>query len=214
MDKANNIIDSLRWRYACKKFDSDRKLSSQQLDLLKNAFNLTATSFGLQPLKMLVIKGDELKEKLHPHAYFQAQITTCSHLLVICIDTAFDEASIDAYFDLERDIRGTSEDILGKFRNQLKNIFKNKNREEIDTSAVYQAYITMGTLMTVCADQEIDSCPMEGFDPVKFDNILGLPELNLRSVLLLPVGFRAVDDFMSTLKKVRKPLNHVIIEMD
>ena len=214
MKSENNIIESLNWRYACKKFDKNRKISADQLSVLTRAFNLTATSFGLQPLKMLVVKGDALKAELLPHAYFQPQITTCSHLLIICIDTAFDSSDIDAYFDLEKEVRGTTEDIVGKFRNQLKTIYKNKNKEDIDTSAIYQAYISIGTLMTVCAEQRIDSCPMEGFNPVKFDSILKLSDMNLRSVLLLPVGFRADDDIMSTMKKVRKPLDQVIIEVD
>ena len=214
MNSETNIIQSLTWRYACKKFDKNKKLDKTQIDVLSKAFNLTATSFGLQPLKMLIIKGDSLKEQLLPHAYFQAQITTCSHLLVICIDTAFDENSIDEYFDLEKNIRGTSEEIIGKFRNQLKTIYKNKDRKQIDTSAIYQAYISIGTLLTVCADQKIDSCPMEGFNPAKFDEVLGLDKMNLRSVLLLPVGYRAEDDIMSSMKKVRKPLNQVIIELD
>ncbi|MCP4882293.1 MAG: NAD(P)H-dependent oxidoreductase [Flavobacteriales bacterium] len=214
MNEEKNIINSLKWRYACKKFDKNRKLDQIQIDILSNAFNLTATSFGLQPLKMLIVKSDALKAKLLPHAYFQPQITTCSHLLVFCIDTAFDEKSIDAYFDLEKDIRGTSEEIVGKFRNQLKSIYKNKDRQQIDTSAIYQAYISLGTLMTVCAEERIDSCPMEGFNPVKFDDVLELGKMNLRSVLLLPVGFRADDDIMSSMKKVRKPLEQVIIEVD
>lgn len=214
MNSEKNIIENLKWRYACKKFDKNRKLDTGQIDVLSKAFNLTATSFGLQPLKMLVVKNSALKEKLLPHAYFQPQITTCSHLLIICIDTSFDEHSIDAYFDLEKNIRGTSEEIVGKFRNQLKTIYKNKDREQIDASAIYQAYISIGTLMTVCADQHIDSCPMEGFNPVKFDEVLELGKINLRSVLLLPVGYRAEDDIMSSMKKVRKPLDQVIIELD
>ncbi len=214
MNSEKNIIKNLQWRYACKKFDENRKLDSDQIDVISKAFNLTATSFGLQPLKMLIIKNDALKEKLLPHAYFQPQITSCSHLLVICIDTSFDENSIDAYFDLEKNIRGTSEEIVAKFRNQLKTIYKNKDREQIDRTAIYQAYISIGTLMTVCADQQIDSCPMEGFDPVKFDDVLELGKMNLRSVLLLPIGYRAKDDMMSSMKKVRKPLDQVIIELD
>ena len=214
MKSEKNIIESLTWRYACKKFDANRKLNKDQIDVLSMAFNLTATSFGLQPLKMLIVKNDALKDALLPHAYFQPQITTCSHLLILCIDTAFDENSIDAYFDLEKDIRGTSEEIVGKFRNQLKTIYKKKDRQQIDTSAIYQAYISIGTLMTVCAEQQIDSCPMEGFNPVKFDEILELGKKNLRSVLLLPVGYRAEDDIMSSMKKVRKPLDQVIIEID
>ena len=214
MSTEKNILESLQWRYACKKFDQNKKLTKDQVDVLLQAFNLTATSFGLQPLKLIVIKSDALKAKLLAHAYFQPQITSCSHLFAICIDTAFNEESIDSYFDLEKNIRGTSEEIIGKFRNQLKTIYKNKDREQIDISSIYQAYISIGTLMTVCAEQGIDSCPMEGFNPVKFDDILGLDEKNLRSVLLLPVGFRADDDIMATMKKVRKPLDQVIIEID
>ena len=214
MKSEKNIIESLTWRYACKKFDANKKLNKDQIDVLSQAFNLTATSFGLQPLKMLIVKNDALKAALLPHAYFQPQITTCSHLLILCIDTAFDEHSIDAYFDLEKDVRGTSEEIVGKFRNQLKTIYKKMDSQQIDTSAIYQAYIAIGTLMTVCAEQQIDSCPMEGFNPVKIDEILGLEKKNLRSVLLLPVGYRADDDIMSAMKKVRKPLDQVIIEID
>jgi len=214
MKSEKNIIESLTWRYACKKFDANKKLNKDQIDVLSQAFNLTATSFGLQPLKMLIVKNDALKAELLPHAYFQPQITTCSHLLILCIDTAFDEHSIDAYFDLEKDVRGTSEEIVGKFRNQLKTIYKKMDSQQIDTSAIYQAYIAIGTLMTVCAEQQIDSCPMEGFNPVKIDEILGLEKKNLRSVLLLPVGYRADDDIMSAMKKVRKPLDQVIIEID
>lgn len=209
-----NIIDALQWRYACKKFDKNRKLSEEQISALKKAFNLSATSYGLQPLKMLIATSDEIKQKLFPLAYYQQQITTCSHVLIICIDAAFGEKEVDDYFDLEKDTRGVSEDVVGKFRQQLKQIYSKKDRLEIDTSAVYQAYIALGTLMTVCADQQIDSCPMEGFIPEKVDEVLGLHERNLKSVLMLPVGYRAEDDMMRTMKKVRKPLDEVIIELD
>jgi nitroreductase len=209
-----NIIDALEWRYASKKFDKNRKLSEEQIDVLKKAFNLSATSYGLQPLKMLIVKSDEIKEKIFPLAYFQQQVTTCSHILIICIDSAFGEKEVDDYFDLEKDVRGVSEEVVGKFRHQLKLIYRKKDRKEIDISAVYQAYIALGTLMTVCADQQIDSCPMEGFNPKKVDEVLGLDAKNLKSVLMLPVGYRAEDDIMRNMKKVRKPLEEVIIELD
>ncbi len=209
-----NIIDSLEWRYACKKFDKNRKLNKEQIDALKKAFNLSATSYGLQPLKMLIVQHDEIKEKLFPLSYFQEQVSTCSHILILCIDTAFGVKDVDAYFDLEKNIRGVSEDVVGKFRQQLKLIYNKKDRKEIDTSAIYQAYIALGTLMTVCADQQIDSCPMEGFDSEKVDEALDLKTKNLKSILMLPVGYRAEDDVMRNMKKVRKPLNQVIIELD
>lgn len=209
-----NIIDALEWRYASKKFDKNRKLSEQQIDVLKKAFKLSATSYGLQPLKMLIVKSDETKEKLFPLSYFQEQVTTCSHILIICIDSAFGVEDVDAYFDLEKNTRGVSEDVVGKFRQQLKEIYSKKDRKEIDASSIFQAYIALGTLMTVCAEQQIDSCPMEGFIPEKVDEVLSLPEKNLKSILMLPVGYRAEDDIMRNMKKVRKPLEEVIIELD
>lgn len=208
-----NSIQSLEWRYACKKFDETKKLSNSQLMILKNAFNLTATSFGLQPFKLLVIKDQKIKDTLKPHAYFQPQISTCSHLLVLCIETNIDEKIVDSYFDLVHEVRKTPEEILSKFRNQLKEIYTNNTAQAIEQSAIYQTYIILGTLMTVCALEKIDSCPMEGFNAKKYDEILQLEEKNLKSVLLLPVGFRAEDDFMSAQKKVRKPLEEMIIEI-
>jgi len=208
-----NTIQSLEWRYACKKFDDTKKLSNPQINTIKEAFRLTATSFGLQPLKMLVIENPDIKNKLLPHAFNQPQVATCSHLLVICIDTEINGDTIDACFDLEKEIRGTSEDIVGGFRKQLKDMFANKSTEEIERSSIQQAYITLGNLMTVCAIEEIDSCPMEGFLPHKIDEELNLADKNLRSILLLPVGFRADDDFMSSMKKVRKPIDNIVIEI-
>ncbi len=209
-----DIIKSLEWRYACKKFDANKKLTISQIGILKKAFNLTATSFGLQPLKMLVIENTVLKNRLLPYAFNQQQISTCSHLLVLCIDTEITGDTIDARFDLEKEIRGTSEDIVGGFRNQLKDMFANKSVEDIEKSCIHQAYITIGNLMTVCAIEKIDACPMEGFLPHKFDEELNLSDKNLRSVLLLPVGFRAEDDLMSSMKKVRKSVADTVIEID
>ena len=206
-------IKQLKWRYAVKKFDTNKKLSKTKLNRLKQAFNLTATSFGLQPIKMLVVKNKALKEKLLEHAFYQQQITTASHLLVLAIDTNFTEKNVDDYFDLEKQIRGTSEEIIGKFRKQLKNSIGSKTKDEIEQMTKNQAYIALGNLMTVCAYEKIDACPMEGFNPEKFDEILQLKDKNLQSVLLLPVGYRAEDDFMRKLKKVRKPVKESVIEI-
>lgn len=208
-----NIIDSLNWRYATKKFDSSKKLSDEQLNTLKQAFNLTATSFGLQPIKLLVISNSELKEKLVPLCYYQEQVAQASHVLAICIEKSTTTADINAYFDLEKEIRGTKEEIISKFRHQLIEMYENKSEEEIQQSAVFQAYIALGNLLTVCAVEKIDSCPMEGFIPKKVDELLKLDEINLESVLLLPVGYRAKDDITNGLKKVRKSLNKTIIEI-
>lgn len=207
----NTIIDSLKWRYACKKFDDTLLLSDDKIEVLSESFNLTATSFGLQPIKMLVIKDKKLQLQLKTYSFDQQQVSTASHVLVICIQDYFTLEDIDYYFDLEKEIRGTSDEILDKYRKQLKNIFTNKSTIEKQKSAINQAYIALGNLMTVCALEKIDACPMEGFNAQKFDEILELKQDNLKSVLVLPVGYRADDDFMSTLKKVRKPIEETVI---
>lgn len=208
-----DIIQSLEWRYACKKFDSTKTLSTKEIDTLTQAFNLTATSFGLQPIKMLVIHNKELQNSLVEHSFGQEQIANASHLLVICIQDYFTLEDIDTYFDLEKEIRGTPEKILKPYRDQLKGIFENKSTIEKQKSAINQAYIALGNLMTVCALEKIDTCPMEGFNAQKYDEILDLRKQNLKAVLLLPVGYRAEDDFMSTLKKVRKPITETVISL-
>jgi nitroreductase len=208
-----NIINSLEWRYATKKFDSAKKLSNQQVETLKKAFNLTATSFGLQPIKMIVIDNKELQEKFVEISYFQRQVADASHLLVLCIENDTTSKDINNYFDLEKQVRNVEESIISDFRNQLLEMYQNKTIEEKQQSAIYQTYIALGNLMTVCAIEKIDSCPMEGFIPSKVDELLNLPAKNLKSVLLLPVGFRAEDDVMIGMKKVRKSLNKTIIEI-
>jgi len=206
------IINSLEWRYATKKFDPSKKLSNQQVETLKNAFNLTATSFGLQPLKMIVICNKELQEKFVEYSYFQRQVVDASHLLVLCIENDTTSKDINTYFNKERETRGV-EEVIADFRKQLLDMYKNMSIEEKQQSAIYQTYIALGNLMTVCAVEKIDSCPMEGFVPSKVDELLNLSTRNLKSVLMLPVGFRAEDDVMNGMKKVRKQINETVIEI-
>jgi len=208
-----NIINSLEWRYATKKFDPSKKLSNQQIETLKKAFNLTPTSFGLQPIKMIVISNKELQEKFVEHSYYQRQVADASHLLVLCIENDTTTENINAYFDLEKETRNTSEEVISDFRKQLIGMYKTKSLEDIQLSAKYQIYIALGNLMTVCAVEKIDACPMEGFIPENVDELLNLSKLNLKSVLLLPVGFRAEDDIMNGMQKVRKPLSETILEI-
>jgi len=208
-----DTIKSLQWRYACKKFDERKVLSDEQIERLCEAFNLTATSFGLQPIKLIVIKDKELRKELIPYSFNQKQVYNASHLFVLCIQDEFTEEDIDAYFDLEVKVRATSETILDPFRKQVKSVYSKKSTSDKHHTAINQAYIALGNLLAVCAMEQIDSCPMEGFLPEKYDELLQLKERNLKSVLLLPVGIRAVDDFMSKLEKVRKPLEESIIKL-
>lgn len=207
-------IKALNWRYATKKFDESRMLSEDKINILKQAFNLTATSYGLQPLKMLIISNKKLQKKLRKFSWDQQQVDSASHVMVICIEDKVDEEFITDYFKRVKHVRETPEEILKPFHEFLVNDFKTKAVEEIEAWAINQAYLALGTLLTVCAAEEIDACPMEGFEPEKYDEFLKLHNKNLRSVLVLPVGYRSRDDDFSKFKKVRRPLDEVIIEID
>ena len=208
-----NIIESLNWRYATKKFDSNRKLSKNQVNILKNAFNLTASSYGLQPIKLIVISNQEIKNTLLDSSFNQKQVIQCSHLLVICIETDIDESYIELYFKRVVDIRKTSAKVLESFKKSIINEFNDMSNTSIINWSKNQAYLALGNLMTVCAVEGIDSCPMEGFMPEKYNEILDLKSKNLKSVLVMPVGYRSVDDQFSSFKKVRKDINDNTIEL-
>lgn len=209
-----NNIEALKWRYATKKFDENRILSEDKIEILKHAFNLTATSYGLQPIKMVIVHNKALQSKLVEYSMNQQQVGSASHVLVLCIEREIDEDFIENYFKYVHKIRATPNEILSPFKDFLIDDFKNKHIDEITSWATNQAFLAMGTLLTVSATEAIDACPMEGFEPKKYDEILGLEKLNLKSVLVLPVGFRAKDDMFSEFKKVRRPISDTIIEIN
>lgn len=210
MEKA---LDSLYWRYAVKKFDPQKALPEDKVGMLTRAFNLTATSYGLQPIRLMVIHNRELQEQLVAHSYGQRQVADASHVLVICIETALDQDYIEGYFDKVREVRGTSEEILEPYRKALVSDFGKRTPEQIRTWATHQAYLALGNLLTVCAVERIDSCPMEGFVPQGYDRALGLSERGLEAVLVLPVGYRSAADDFAGFKKVRRDLEHSVIRL-
>lgn len=206
-------LDALRWRYATKKFDANRKVEQPKIDLLKEAFNLTPTSYGLQPIKMLVIEDNQLKTKLQEASFNQKQITTSSHLLVFCIEKKINKDFILQNFERIKEVRSTPDEVLAPFREFLVKDFSAKSKDEIESWAINQAYLALGNMLTVCAYEGIDACPMEGFEKEKYDQILGLANQELTSCLVLPVGYRAEDDQFATFKKVRRPLEEVILNV-
>ena len=208
-----NSIKNLEWRYATKKFDATKSLSNSQINILKEAFNLTATSYGLQPVKMVVIQNKEIQNQLVAHSWNQTQVVEASHVLVLCIPKEYTNKDVENYFSLVKNIRNTPDEILNPFKEMLTSSIDSKSQEELKTWNTNQAYIALGNLMTVAANEQIDSCPMEGFIPEKYDEILNLDKHNLTSVLVLPVGFRADDCFMKDLKKIRRKTSEVVIEI-
>lgn len=206
-------IDHLEWRYAVKKFDAEKILPQDKVEGLKKAFNLTATSYGLQPIKMVLIKDKGLQSQLVPCSFGQRQVEEASHVLVICVEDKIDKQFITDYFKQVKKIRGTSDVILKPFKDSLVKSFSKKETMEVKSWATNQAYLAMGNLLSFCALEKIDSCPMEGFVPEEYDRLLKLDDLGLTSVLVLPVGYRAKDDIFSEMKKVRKNLDESVIEI-
>lgn len=210
----SDTIQKLQWRYATKRFDPSKKLSEEKLNILKETFNLTATSYGLQPIKMVVISNQEIKEQLRSFTYNQLQIRDASHILVLCVETQIDSDFILDHFKRVEDTRNTAREILRPFEENLVRVFSQKESYEIRQWMVNQLYLTLGALLTVCAIEKIDACPMEGFEPEKYDRLLKLSEQGLASVIVLPVGYRDESDFFIKLQKVRRGVDELIIEID
>ncbi len=209
----HDSIEHLKWRYAVKKFDSEKILLPAAVRKLKQAFNLTATSYGLQPIKLVVIRNKKLQNQLVSHSFNQQQVAQASHVLVICVENRVDDEYIARYFDQIKKVRGTSDEILNPFKEAMVADFSSKKIEEIRQWSINQAYLAMGNLLTICALEKIDSCPMEGFESESYDKVLGLKKRGLTSVLVLPVGYRASDDMFSNFKKVRRNIDDSIIDI-
>ncbi|WP_417886089.1 NAD(P)H-dependent oxidoreductase [Zunongwangia sp.] len=206
-------IKALEWRYAVKKFDENKTISEAKIAILKKSFNLTATSYGLQPIRLVVVKNKPVQEKLREYSMNQPQLDSASHVLILCIEKNINKEFIANYFERVKKIRETPDEILDPFKNFLMKDFEKKSDEEIRNWAKNQAYLALGNLLTVCAVESIDACPMEGFVPEKVDALLELDKLNLESVLVLPVGIRAKDDIFSEFKKVRRSEEDSIISI-
>ena len=208
-----DTIDSLKWRYATKKFDINKQLTKTQINILKEAFNLTATSYGLQPISLVIVDNKEIQKKLVEHSWKQEQVAQASHLLVLCVPKEYNKNEVENYFKLVKEIRNTPDEVINPFKEFLLDDISKKTQEELFLWNKNQVYLAMGNLLTVCAIEQIDSCPMEGFVSDKYDEILDLENRNLTSVLVLPVGFRADDCYMKDLAKVRKKRQDCVIEI-
>jgi nitroreductase len=199
-----DLIEQLKWRYAVKKFDSTKILSETQVEKLKHALSLTASSMGLQPYKIMVISDQATKELLLPLSYNQAQITTASHLFLFCAIESIDEAYADQFIQLTAATRQLELEALGGLSSMIKGFVTNYTNEQKQAWAAKQTYIALGNLLTVCALDEIDACPMEGFDANRFAQLLDLEEKGLKPLVLCATGYRSQEDDYQHYKKVRK----------
>lgn len=215
-----NIIESLEWRYATKKFDTTKKLTPTQLDMLLTAARLSPSSFGLQPWKFVVVTDTAVRAKLREAAWGQPQITDASALIVFCIRKNIDDALVDAYMQSIAMTRNVPLETLKGFADSIKGSIKSRGTPGTEVAkdsarewSTRQVYIALGVLLTTAAHLDIDACPMEGFNPKKFDDILGLAALGLESRVLAAVGFRSADDKSASMKKVRFLKEEVVVEV-
>ncbi|MBT8320617.1 MAG: NAD(P)H-dependent oxidoreductase [Eudoraea sp.] len=198
------LIDNLQWRYATKKFDATKKVSQENLEKIKEAIRLSASSYGLQSYKVLVIEDPEIRKTLREASWGQPQITDASHLFVFCSNAEVQDADIDAYLELKADTQGIDIKALQGYGDFMKSKLVTLSKQDQKNWTAKQAYIALGNLMAACAELRIDSCPMEGFDPVQYDEILGLKEKGLSSAVVATVGYRSEEDQTQDLPKVRK----------
>ncbi|MBR8537422.1 NAD(P)H-dependent oxidoreductase [Carboxylicivirga sediminis] len=206
-----NILEKLNWRYATKHFDVNKKLSKEQLDLIKEATNLTPSSFGLQPFKIIIIENNDIRQKLQEAAWNQPQTTDASHLVLFAANTHLSSDDVEAFIKLISEVRNVPVEALAEYDAMMKGSIASMSQEDATNWAAKQAYIALGQLMVTCAVEGIDTCPMEGFDKKAFDQILDLPSKNLTSIVMAAVGFRSSDDKYQHLPKVRKALDDIII---
>lgn len=204
------LLDKLNWRYAAKAMNGE-KIAEDKVERILEAARLAPTSSGLQPFEIIVIKNQELKEKIKPVAWNQSVITDCSHLLVFAAWDTYTAERINYMFDLTNEIRGFKNEGWENYRQMLLNSYPQKDAEENFNHAAKQAYIAFSQAIAAAAFEGVDATPIEGFDPVAVDEILGLREKGLRSAVLLPLGYRQVDeDWLVNLVKVRKPMEDLV----
>jgi len=210
----SDLISKLKWRYATKKMDASRPVPQEKIDHILEAIRLTASSSGLQPYEVIVVTNPELRAQIVPHAWNQAQITDGSHLLVFAAWDNYTAERINRMFDLVNDERGFRNEGWEAYRQKLLAAYVPRDAETNYQHAARQAYIGLGTALIAAAEEGVDSTPMEGFDPDKVDEILGLRARGLRSVILLPLGYRAEEgDWLLNLKKVRRSREQFVSEM-
>ncbi len=204
------LLESLNFRYATKQFDPTKTIDAPTWEALERSLLLTPSSFGLQPWKFLVITNKELREQLVPHTWGQRQVVDCSHLVVMTVRQTVDVAYIDKFISRISAVRGVTMESLAGYRGMMAGATSMMTAEW----SARQAYIALGQFMLAAATLGVDTCPMEGFLPAKYDEILKLEERGLKSVVLCPAGYRAATDAYATLPKVRWSEEDVIEHID
>ncbi|MDF3414051.1 NAD(P)H-dependent oxidoreductase [Sulfitobacter sp. M57] len=208
------LMDHLNWRYATKKMDPAKAVPQEKVDAIIEAIRMAPTSSGTQPFEMIVVTNPDVLAEIRKAAMDQAQITDGSHLLVFAAWDNYTDERIDAVTEANVAARGDLP-MLNAYYDKLKQTYVPRDAEVNYAHAARQAYIALGIGLVAAAEQEVDSTPMEGFDPATVDEILGLKARGLRSVVLLPLGYRdSSADWLLPMKKVRKSVETLVSTVD
>lgn len=213
MNTKEHILTQLHWRYATKKFDSNRKIPEEEWNVLEKSLVLAPSSFGMEPWKFLVITHSAIRGKLVSAARNQLQVVTASHLVIFTARRHVDLSDVDALVARTAQIRNTPIEKLQALKATLENFINNLSQASLREWAIRQVYIALGQFITTAAFLGIDTCPMEGFVPKQVDEILDLDNTGYGSVLLCPAGYRQADDQYAQLAKVRRETADVIVRI-
>ena len=199
------LLKKLHWRYATKKMNPAQAVSDEKVDRIVEAARLAATSSGLQPYEIIVVKSQAVREQMKPKAFGQSQITDGSHVLVFAAWDDYTPERINMMFDLHNTERNSKDEGWENYRKMLLGSYTTRGAEANFQHAAKQAYIGLGTALIAAAFEEVDATPMEGFDPAGIDEILGLKARGLRSAVIMALGYRdTAQDWLVNLKKVRR----------
>ena len=208
---SDTLVNQLRWRYATKQFDATRKISPADWQALEDSLLLTPSSFGLQPWRFIVVTDQATKEKLVPVSWGQRQLADASHVVVFAIQKNLGPTDVDRYLGRIVEVRGVTPESLNGFRDVLLGFLAQPSDQfNAQHWATRQAYIALGNFLTSAALLGIDTCPMEGIEPARYDEILGLAEQGYQTVVVAPAGYRAATDKYASLPKVRYAAEEVI----
>ena len=207
------LIDELKWRYATKVFDISRELSAADLDYILEAGRMSASSYGLQPFKIVVVTDEAKKQALMGHAYGQAHVGANSALIILAARTDVDAAMVADYTARIEATRALPVGAVDSYKDMMTGDLTNRTPEARAIWAQKQCYIALGTMMIAAAEKMIDGCPMEGFSVDGFNEVLGLADHNLSATVLFPVGYRAASDDTQHYAKVRRTAEDMIVQM-
>ena len=209
----SNFINDANWRYATKKFDATKKVSNEDFEILKEAIQLSASSYGLQPYKVFIIENPEVRAKIQPVAWGQTQIVDASHLVVFANITNFSDTEIDAYIKNLSETRGIPVESVQGYSDFMKSKITTLPVEERNNWTAKQTYLALGNLLNAAAEMKIDVTPMEGFEPAAVNEILGFDKLGLNASLIATIGYRHEDDATQHYAKVRKSNEELFINL-